>query len=223
MLLLWPTLPMAAQQADDVEYRYEVGAAAGVNFSLNDANSGWYGNTQIAGGAVFRFLLNPRMAIKTALAYGKIGGTTDKIDNFYPADPNQTGTQRLSYKVDSDVIDLSVLYELHFLPYGYVQGYQGYKRLVPYLQLGLGACYSPAAKVFSPCVPLGLGVKFKVAPRLNLGLEWRMQLTLNDKLDNLEAPLGISSSGFKNKDHYSFTFLTLTYDLSPRCPNCNKD
>ena len=27
---------------------------------------------------------------------------------------------------------------------------------------------------------------------------------------------------FRNKDHYVTLLLTLTYDLNPRCPTCNK-
>ncbi len=72
-------------------------------------------------------------------------------------------------------------------------------------------------------VPIGAGLKYKIAPRLNLGLDWLFHLTLSDKLEGLEAPLGIKSSGFRNKDHYGMTLLTLTYDISPRCPTCNRD
>ena len=223
-LLILSTLTTSlAAQNDDVEYRVELGAAAGIDFSLTDVNSKWFGNPQIAGGVVARFLLNPRMTVKTALTYGKFGGSTDNIRNFYPAHPGEPGTETLKFKADGDVYDLSAIYELHFLPYGYTQGYQGFKRIVPYIQAGFGLSYGSAGKAFTANIPLGFGVKYKIAPRLNLGLEWRMHLSLSDKLENLEAPLGIKSSGFKNKDHYSFTLLSITYDLAPRCPNCNKD
>ena len=93
------------------------------------------------------------------------------------------------------IYDLSALYELHFLPYGYVRDYKGYSRIVPYLQMGLGLTYKDrAGKAFSANIPLGFGVKYKVAPRLNLGLDWLMHLSLSDKLDGLDAPLGIKSS-----------------------------
>lgn len=223
LLMFLCTLRLAAQDDDDVEYRYEIGAAAGVNFSLTDVNSAWYGNSQFSGGALFRFLLNPRMAVKVSFNYGKASGDTRDIKNFYPGTTDAPGEEKLKFKANSALYDLSALYEINFLPYGYVQGYQGYKRVVPYIQLGFGMSYGTAGKAFTANVPLGVGVKYKIAPRLNLGLEWRMHLSLSDKLENLEAPVGIKSSGFKNKDHYSFTFLTLSYDLSPRCPNCNKD
>ena len=46
---------------------------------------------------------------------------------------------------------------------------------------------------------------------------------LSDKLDGLSAPLGIQSSGFRNKDHYGMALFTITYDISAVCPACNKD
>lgn len=226
-LLMACLLPQAAAtalaQEGEVEYRREIGVGAGVNFSLTDVNSAWYGNTNLAGGAVLRFLLNPRMAVKTSLTYARLSGTTKGMKGFYPAQPDATGAERLDFKVDGGLTDLTAVYELNFLPYGYVQGYQGYKRLVPYMQMGLGLTYSDAGKAFTLCVPLGVGLKYKAAPRLNIGLDWLFRLSLSDKLEGLEAPLGIKTSGFRGKDHYGTTMLTLTYDISPRCPTCNRD
>lgn len=226
LLFVTALLIVGARKAtaqDEVEYRLELGAAAGVNFMLNDANSAFYGGTNLAGGLMARFPLNPRMAVKTALTYANISGKTEGIDNFYPATPDGVTTETLKHKFSGGLFDLSALYELHFLPYGYEQGYQGYSRIVPYIQAGFGLTYSSAGKAFTPNIPIGVGLKYKVGRRLNLGLEWRMHLTFSDKLDNLEAPHGIKSTGMRNKDQFSVTMLTLTYDLAPKCPTCNKD
>lgn len=215
-------LPLCAQD-EDTEYRMELGGALGLTSGLNDANSKVFGNSQLAGGVLARFLLNPRMAIKTSLTYGKVKANTAGVDHFYPANPEMPGADRLQFAASGGLYDLSALYELNFLPYGYYRGYQGFHRLVPYIQLGVGFAYSDAGDAFCLSLPLGVGLKYKIGRRLNLGLEWRMHLTACDKLEGLEAPLGLSSGGFRNKDHYSFTMFTLTYDLSPRCPTCNKD
>ena len=77
------------------------------------------------------------------------------------------------------------------------------------------------------CLPIGIGVKYKVRKRLNLGLEWTMRFTTSDELDataegtQLSAPYGIESSGLKNKDCYSFLMLSVTYDISPKLRRCN--
>lgn len=214
-------LPAAAQ--DEAEYRLELGGAAGVNFCLDDANSRFYGGTNLAGGVMARFPLNPRMAVKAAFTYAKTAGNVTGVDNFYPATPGMATPDRLRHSFSGGICDFSALYELHFLPYGYARGYLGHRRFVPYIQAGFGLTYGTPGQAFTVNLPVGVGLKYKAARRLNLGLEWRMHFTPSDRLDDLEAPVGIQSHGFRNKDHYSFTLFTLTYDLSPKCPNCNKD
>ena len=102
-------------------------------------------------------------------------------------------------------------------------------RLVSSLSVGavdvgivVGVAYGDIDKSIGFTIPMGVGVKYKVARRWNLGLDWRMNFTTNDGFDGLEAPMGVPSSGFKNKDHYSTLLFSVTYDLSPKCPTCNK-
>lgn len=214
------TCRMVAQ--DEVEYRMELGGGIGAGFGLTDVNSRFYGNTTLSGGVVARFLLNPRMAIKTSLSYVGIKGSTDDVSGFYPSavDGGVTSTA-LEYSYDGGVYDLGATYELNFLPYGYLRGYEGRSRLTPYIQLGFGLTYA-TSHAFSVNLPVGFGLKYKLASRLNLGFDWQVHFTVSDKLDGLDAPTGIGSSGFRNKDHYFTTFVTLTYDLFPKCVDCNK-
>lgn len=209
----------ASAQQDETVYRLELGGGLGMGLHFTDVN----GTPGLGAVAIARFPLNPRMAIKGQFTYVQMKGATDGLKEFYPANPAAPGADRLNYSVSDGIFDLSALYELHFLPYGYVRDYRGHSRIVPYLQLGVGLTYGPAGKGFSPNIPLGFGVKYKAAQRLNLGLDWLFHFTLSDKLDGLEAPLGIKSTGFRNKDHYSALTFTITYDLNPRCPTCNKD
>jgi len=208
-----------AQQVDETTYRLELGAGIGGGFNFTDVSD----KAGIAGALVVRFPLNPRMAIKTQFTYDAVRGNTSELAAFIPANPNQSGTERLNYEVKSGIYDLSGLYELHFLPYGYDKDYRGYSRLAPYMQLGLGLTYGAAGKAFTVNIPIGVGLKYKIAKRVNLGVDYLVHFSLSDKLDGLDSPLGITSSGFRNKDHYSTLSLTLTYDLNPRCPTCNRD
>ena len=203
-------------------YTKEIGVALGSNFMLNDANSTAFGHPNVAGGALLRFVLNPRSAVKTMLTHQRISGDVSGVKDFYPDTFAQPTPRRLNHRFSGGITDLSVLYELHFMPYGYYSGYENLQRLVPFFQLGFGLTYSDAGKAFTTHFPLGIGVKYKLAPRLNLALDWTMHLTFSDRLEGLEAPKGIKSEMFRNKDHYGLTLVTLTYDISPRCPACNK-
>ena len=86
----------------------------------------------------------------------------------------------------------------------------------------------PANNVFTLNLPVGLGVKYKIAPRLNLGCELSFRFSLSDDLDVtretapvLNDPYGIKSGGLKNKDSYSFLCFFLTYDIMPKYRKCN--
>lgn len=220
LVVLTGLAPLATRAQEEVEYRMEIGAAGGLGFGLTDLNSKLFGNARGSGGAILRFVLNPRMAIKTSLTYTGLSGDTKNPQEFYPDPSNSTAP--LDYRFSGGVVNLGGTYELNFWPYGYHRGYQGYSRITPYIQLGFGLSYG-TAKAFSLNLPVGVGVKYKLKERLNLGLDWQMHFTLSDKLDGLEAPTRVPTSGFKNKDHYSTLMLTLTYSFSPKCPECNRD
>jgi hypothetical protein len=73
-------------------------------------------------------------------------------------------------------------------------------------------------------LPIGLGLKYKVADRVNMAVEWSMHFSTSDLLDGVEDPYGIPSSGmFKNTDCYSRLGLSVTYDLWAKCRTCHND
>lgn len=73
-------------------------------------------------------------------------------------------------------------------------------------------------------MPLGIGAKYKVNERLNLGLAWTFHFSLSDELDGVKAPYWVKSSGiFKNTDCYSTIAVSVTYSFSAKCKTCNKE
>lgn len=209
-------------RADGLEYRYEVGAMLGGSSYYGDANyTSPIDNINIMGGVVWRYNINPRMAIKSNLAVARISGSTEGLDNRFPGG---------NVEFNRTLIELGAHYELHFFAYGDGSGYKRSRRLAPYIFAGVGVTYAPApAKhVVTPNIPLGVGLKWKVAHRLNLGCELSYHFTFSDKLDvtnstapMLDDPYGIESGFVKNKDSYSFLSISLTYDLSPKYRKCN--
>lgn len=209
--------------AQNEEYLMELGGALGGSFYMGDANSSkLYKNTGLAGGVIARYILNPRMAIKGNLIAGKISGNTENFENVYPGSAN--------VKFARTVFDLGAQFEYNFLGYSSEEDFRGNKRFTPYILGGLGITFAPASgtSVFTPNIPIGVGVKYKVASRINLGCEFTMRFTLSDKLDvtrkdglQLNDPYQIKGKGFKNKDSYSFTVFYITYDMFPRCKGCN--
>ena len=209
-------------RADNLEYRYEVGAMVGGSSYYGDANyHSFMNNLNIMGGIVGRYNINPRFAVKANLAAARISGNTADSDNRFPGG---------DVEFSRTLFDLGAQFECHFFAYGDGSGYKTTKRLAPYIFAGAGMTYAPkpADHVFTLNLPVGLGLKYKIAPRLNLGCELSFRFTLSDKLDVtretapiLDDPYGIKGGGFKNKDGYSFLTLSVTYDLSPKYRKCN--
>lgn len=211
---------LACNAQDEYEYKMEIGAGVGVVSYEGDFNGSIVGNMQPSASLILRRVLNPYMGLKLDLSYGKLKGSSADVDTWYP----ELAEKPVSFS--NTLIDLGLSYEYNFWPYGTGREYRGAKRLTPFVFLGIGATYVDTAgeSAFTANVPLGVGVKYKLGKRLNLGLEWAMHFSLSDKLDGVADPYGIESSGlFKNTDCYSMLKLTLTYSFMPKCKICNKD
>ena len=202
--------------AQELEYAMELGVMAGPSFYMGDANlNGFYKNVTMAGGLMGRYNINPRMSLKFDLAYGKVKGDATKVANRFP------DTEGLQQSFSNSLFDAGCQYEISFWGFGTGGGYKGHKRLTPYIQLGLGFTYGNDA--FTMNIPLGFGVKYKIKPRWNVGIDWSMRFSMSDKLDGIEDPYRIKSGLLKNKDSYSWTMIYVSYDLCPKYRKCNND
>ena len=202
---------------DEPEYRIEVGAGAGLIAYTGDFNGNILKGMQPWGAIMAKYRLNPRMALALNIGTGKIKGSTDDVDTWYPT------VER--YEFNNQITEVDLRYEYNFWAYGTGQEYRGARRLVPFITLGLGLTHhSGDNSGITMNLPIGAGIKWKMAPRLNLTAEWVMRFTPSDNLDGREDVYGIKSSGlFKNTDCYSVLQVGLSYDLWAKCKTCNND
>ena len=218
LLMLAAMLNMNAQTDD--EYLMEIGGGVGFLGYLGDYNNVLTRDLQPMATLLVRRNLNPYMGLRLAASFGKLKGNERDVKTVYPS----TGVT--PYSFSRTLTDVSLTYEYNFWPYGTGHDYYGAKRLTPFVFLGLGGTYAggDGSSVFTANVPIGLGLKYKVGQRMNVGVEWAMHFSMSDKLDGRNDPYGITSSGmFKNTDCYSVLQLTLSYSFMPKCTTCNKD
>ena len=218
LLMLAAMLNMNAQTDD--EYLMEIGGGVGFLGYLGDYNNVLTRDLQPMATLLVRRNLNPYMGLRLAASLGKLKGDEQDVKTVYPS----TGVT--PYSFSRTLTDVSLTYEYNFWPYGTGHDYYGAKRLTPFVFLGLGGTYAggDGSSVFTANVPIGLGLKYKVGQRMNVGVEWAMHFSMSDKLDGRNDPYGITSSGmFKNTDCYSVLQLTLSYSFMPKCTTCNKD
>lgn len=221
---------VCAKAEEEIEYKMDMGAGFGGCFYIGDANRVPFANLSAMGALTARRILNARMAVKANLAFGHIHGATD---GFIPIDAySETAEGGMPTKVNfsRNLIDLGVQFELNFWGFGTGVGYKGNSRITPYILAGAGVTIGMGggAKTCGAMnIPVGMGVKYKLKPRVNIGFEWTMRFTTTDKLDavpegtQLKDPYGIKSGFLKNKDIYSFAMFFITYDMFPKYRKCN--
>ena len=219
MLLLIMTVSVQAQT--EPEYRLEVGGGIGAVTYLGDFNSNLFRDMQPMGSLLAKYRIDPRQALALNISYGKLNGSSSNEKTYYPDSIKD-------YSFKTNLVDVGLRYEYNFWPYGTGQEYRGAKRLTPYIYIGMGATIVKADTADKTEVafnlPLGGGVKYKMADRLNLGVEWTIHFTTSDMLDGVKDPYGITSSGlFKNTDCYSQLRVSVTYDLWAKCKTCHND
>lgn len=233
LVLFFSTLWLAcasafAQQGDLLEYQQEIGGGIGISSYLGDASGGFMKEPGFSGTLIWRRNFNPRMVLKTHAAYGHISGNTKGV--YIPQDPSSGtptgGDAAPDIHFSRNLVDAGVDFELNFLGYGLGAAYKGLSRWTPYLLAGMGFVvgFGGGGETAGGLnIPLGLGFRFKLMPRLNLGLECTVNFTTCDKLDDahLNDPYGIKSSPMKNKDCYTKAFISLTYDIAPKYRRCN--
>ena len=203
-----------ASQAQD--YRYELGGGLGFSGYLGDVNkSNFLQHPGFAGGAIFRYLPSTRWAVKANLTVAGISGNS--------ADNNMAFPDGATYSFSSTLYDMGAQLEFNFLDYGIGATYLKLKRITPYMTVGIGGVVASASgqTSFAVNMPVGVGLKYKLKERLNVGVEFTMRKAFGDKLDGLSDLNGVKSSFAKNTDWSSFTMFTISYEFSKRCKTCH--
>jgi hypothetical protein len=211
-------LAVGAHAQTEPEYRLEVGGGIGMVSYQGDFNGNIFKNMQPMFSLLAKYKFNPRVAIAMNISYGKLKGSAKDVTSHVPE-------QWADYSFKRKIGDVGVRMEYNFWPYGTGMEYRGAQRLTPYIFIGLGTTvYKTDKPQLAMNMPLGLGVKYKAADRVNMALEWAMHFSSSDRLDGASNPLGIKSSGlFKNTDCYSQLRLSVTYDLWAKCKTCHND
>ncbi len=206
----------ACQAAIAQEYRFDVGPAIGMAGYLGDLNeSNLFKHPGIAGGGIFRYVHNSRWAFKGNLLYTRLSGDSRDVQNkFLTVEP---------IKFTSNVVDVSASVEFNFLHFGIGPRYKNYKRISPYMTLGVGliTSFGKGFHGVAFTLPMGVGLKYKLKERLNLGFEFTMRKDFGDAIDGLTDLRGIKHGFAKNTDWHAFAVFTLTYEFSKRCVKCH--
>ena len=184
----------------------ELGVFLGGSYYIGDLNPiGHFQFTKPAGGVVFRYNINPRLAARANVLFGSIEG-----HDSYSSSP-AAQQRNLSFK--SNITEFSAQLEFNFLEYKI--GNER-KKFSPYLFIGLaGFKFNPMAelgnnwvalqplgtegqgiaggasnrkyKLIQMSIPFGVGIKANLAKNIGLSIEWGMRKTFTDYLDDVST------------------------------------
>lgn len=185
----------------------EVGAFGGTSYYLGELNPALpYNQTQLAYGALARYNLNSRWAVKFSYYRGKVQGS------------DATGSKTMDRDLDfkSNINDFSLVVEFNFWEY-----FTGSKKsyVTPFIFGGIayftfkptsfsGVALQPIGtegqkagfegrspyNQSSLAFPFGFGFKYSVNKRIGLSFEWGMRKTLTDYIDDISTTYYLEGS-----------------------------
>lgn len=205
-----------AAPAHATDYLYELGVAGGMSWAYGDLNKTKpIYNPSFAGAVQFRYNPNLRWSILGEVGSFGLQGDSRDFGNVYP--------DGHIYTVDSRVWQLTVRPEFAFRNYGWGNDFREKQRLVPFITAGLGVGFASGTDrtAVALCIPLGAGMKWKIAPRWNVQATLLFTKTFTDGIDGVEDPMGIPTDALKCTDWYGALTVGISYDFKERCETCN--
>lgn len=212
---------LSAQVTSLDEYKAEIGIDGGSSYYLGDANSKLFNNMHISYGAFFRYIINPRYALRAEL---------NRTNNV--VDPSGK---------DNSLNSGDICAEFNFFDFEKNPYKQFSKPFSPYIFLGLGMMTDVYAGQQYPEIscPFGLGMKVKLAPRWNLNIQWSNKLLIpifktkgkfdtvaiyhSDAMEDdplLNDPNGLNGSNIFNNDLLSTLTVGISFDFWKKRCDC---
>jgi opacity protein-like surface antigen len=234
LAIVWATVAyLCTATTIKAQDRLELGGFIGTSYYLGDLNpGGHFANPHLAIGAIGRYVVNDRWALKGAYTFGTISGGFPKEGLTYPTTSND------SYAFERKLNDLALMAEFNFLSYDHA--FLSKTVFTPYITVGLATTMysrfdidspsSDGTTVFVLSLPFGAGMKYKLTNWVRVGVEWTLRKTFVDDLDytggispvDPSDPYGFGQMQMShNNDWYSFAGVTLTFNLVRRKTSCN--
>lgn len=167
------------------EYRAEIGLQGGANIYTGDVNTvakpDYFlqnmKNIQPDFGLFFRYRFNPRTALRLGYDYSTVNGSY-----IYNVNTSQQLNQTLH------IVDMTGEYNFFDLENDPYKRYS--KKYSPYIFAGLGVILLPDVenllqKKYAPTIPFGFGLKWKMAQRWNVNVQWSNHFLLEDNLEGI--------------------------------------
>lgn len=210
--------PLRAQNGE--EYMYEIGPAVGASWAYGDVNrsSALY-DPSLAYGLLFRYNVNLRWTFALDFTGNRLTGDSHDFDNVMPG-----GTD---WSFDRRYWQFGIRPEFAFWNYGWGADYREKHRLAPFLTAGIGFGWANGSSsgddrsTSTLALPVGIGMKWKMAPRWDLQLTCLWTKTFADGIDGITDPYAMGTTTPVNTDWIGSMMLSITFNFKERCLTCH--
>jgi len=187
--------------------KIDLGLFAGTSHYMGDINKErLFYAPSFSAGVFYRYVINPRYAIKFAFTYAPVKGSDLDFNNDYQ--------QLRAAEFRTTIGDITGQFEFNFVKFQYSALRMTY---APYVSGGLGVALMNREGTFSYdfIIPFGVGVKVNLSRRLSGMVQWEFRKTFMDNLDSVEnIPSGEFSSKLHNNDWYYIIGIGLSYRIN---------
>ena len=199
---------------------HEIGVFfGGSNFIGDIGSTNYIYPNKLAGGFVYKFNINPRIAIRGNYTYVPTHGDDRKSENSF--------RQARGKSFSNTVHEYAIGTEFNFFDYN-ISDYK--TRYTPYIftQIALFNYKSPAEfntgnniryeNKFSSAIPFGLGIKGLFFDDFAFAFEIGARYTFADDIDYTTSKINSLNFGGNGNDLYTFTALSIVYTFGkPHC------
>ena len=206
--------------AQETEYLYEIGPGIGMSWAYGDVNrsSALY-DASTACNFTWRYNPNLRWAIAVDVSQYHLKGDSRDFSNTF------IGKQ--TWEFDRQCWQLGIRPEFSFWNYGWGADYREKHRLAPYLTTGIGVAIvngkstGGAGESYIMTWPVGLGLKWKMAPRWDMQLAGMWSKCFGDDADGIIDPYHIGTTSPAHTDWIGSVMLSITFSFKERCFECH--
>ena len=198
----------------------EIGVFIGGSNYIGDVGKSNYINpNNFAGGLIYKYNVNPRIALRGTLSFLPISGDDAESSNLVRVNRN--------FNFKNSIKEVAVGIEYNFFEYDMTSEDKIY---TPYILLEVAAFgYDSVESEITPGrynlnskisygIPIGLGFKGKLTEKIGFSIETRVRYTFTDDLDFTTNKIPSLNFGGNSNDWYMFTGVSIVYAFGrPAC------
>ncbi|PKH50497.1 hypothetical protein CXF68_07225 [Tenacibaculum sp. Bg11-29] len=199
---------------------HEIGIfAGGTNYIGDVGRTNYIYPNKLGGGIVYKYNLNPRIALRGTYTYIPVSGNDENSENLFRQDRG--------YQFTNNIHEFAAGLEFNFFDYN-ISNYK--TTFTPYILAEIAAFNysSPTERTspntirlknkFSYSLPIGVGIKGRLDDHLAIAFEAGVRLTLIDDLDFTTDKINSLNFGGTGNDWYMFTGFSIVYSFGrPPC------